>query len=60
MAKRIGELSIKELKERIQRLVDFRTCEKDKHGGSEFTVPMESILRTYRRRLKKLISQKGK
>jgi len=60
MAKRLQDLGKKEIEERIQRLVDFRTRSQDKYGAGEFEPALKSMLRMYRRRLKKLITQKGK
>jgi len=60
MAKIIGKLSIKELEQRIERIVDFRSTIKGMDKNSELIPQMTKVLGTYRRRLKKLLSLKGK
>lgn len=59
MQKRIGQLTQKELKQRIERLVDTRNENKGKASEHEFRPAINRMLRVYRNRLKKLQLRKG-
>ena len=60
MAKIIGKLTQTELKARIIRLTEQRAKFKGKPNKAILIPHMEKLLGTYKRRLKKLQSTKGK